>query len=118
MKQTMRILVQAGIVLLAAVAPGSAVIAQDQANMKLTNPGNNVLAGIYVGPYYATIDGVPNVPIICDDFTDETYVGESWTANVTTVASNSPTWISGRDEAFTAPRKAPITPKWRTWPNN
>ncbi len=98
MKQKVRLLVQAGIVLLVAVAAASAVLAQNQVHMKLTNPGDNVLAGIYVGPYYATIDGVPNVPIICDDFSDETYVDESWNANVTTVASNSPTWISQRDK--------------------
>jgi hypothetical protein len=35
-----------------------------QASMDLTSAGNNILAGVYVGPYYATINGQANVPII------------------------------------------------------
>lgn len=96
MKRSVRTVMQTCVVVLAVIAPAGGAMAQTQANMKLTNPGGNVLAGIYVGPYYATINNTPNVPIICDDFTDETYVGESWTANVTTVASGDPTWISQR----------------------
>ncbi|MDE3179666.1 MAG: hypothetical protein KGM47_08395 [Acidobacteriota bacterium] len=53
--------------------------------MTLTSPGStltgtNVLAGVYVGAYEATINGVPT-PVICDDYSDESYVPESWTAN-------------------------------------
>jgi hypothetical protein len=64
--------------------------------MDLTSAGNNILGGVYVGPYYATINGQANVPIICDDFVDDSYVGETWKANVTTVASNAPTMMSQR----------------------
>lgn len=62
--------------------------------MEVTNPGNNVLGGVYVGPYYATIGGETNVPVICDDFVDETYVDSPWSATVTTVAANGATWMS------------------------
>jgi hypothetical protein len=64
--------------------------------MDLTSAGNNILAGVYVGPYYATINGQANVPIICDDFTDESFVGETWKATTTTVSSNAATMMSQR----------------------
>lgn len=58
----------------------------EQVSMTLTGVGNNgVLGGVFVGPYVATIDGV-TTDVICDDFFDETYVGESWKANVSTLA--------------------------------
>jgi hypothetical protein len=49
----------------------------------MTGAGNNVMAGVYVGPYYATVNGVANTAVICDDFADESYIGHSWnyTAN-------------------------------------
>jgi hypothetical protein len=64
--------------------------------MDLTSAGSNILGGVYVGPYYATINGQANVPVICDDFMDDSFVGETWKANVTTVASNAPTMLSQR----------------------
>ena len=67
-----------------------------QASMDLTSSGNNILDGEYVGPYYATVNGVANVPIICDDFKDQSSVGETWKANVTTVSSNASTMMSKR----------------------
>ena len=67
-----------------------------QSTMTLTGAGSNVLAGVYIGPYYATVDGQANVPIICDDFSDESSIGETWQANVTNVSSNAPTMLSQR----------------------
>ena len=55
----------------------------DQVNITLTSAGSNVLAGIYVNPYTATVNGVTST-VICDDFSADTYVGESWTADVYT----------------------------------
>jgi len=69
----------------------------DTATMDLTGAGSNVYGGVYIGPYQATITpngsstGTPT-PVICDDFGDESYVPEIWTANVSNeanVASNS-----------------------------
>jgi hypothetical protein len=64
-------------------APG----AFGQANLYLNDAGNNVMDGVYVGPYNATINGVSGQQIICDDFADDTNVGESWTASVTTLSN-------------------------------
>lgn len=56
--------------------------AAQTASMTLTGVGTNgVLGGVYVGPYLGTIDTV-TTPVICDDFADESYIPESWTANV------------------------------------
>lgn len=55
----------------------------DTVNITLTSAGSNVLAGVYVNPYTATVDGV-STTVICDDFSADTYVGESWTADVHT----------------------------------
>jgi hypothetical protein len=52
-------------------------------SLTMTGAGSNVMAGVYVGPYYATVNGVANTPVICDDFADESVIGHSWnfTAN-------------------------------------
>jgi hypothetical protein len=42
---------------------------------------------IDVGPYYATVNGVKNVTVVCDDFFHEVSFGETWTANVSTFDS-------------------------------
>jgi hypothetical protein len=52
-------------------------------SLTMTGAGNNVMGNVYVGPYYATVNGVANTAVICDDFVDESYIGHSWnyTAN-------------------------------------
>jgi hypothetical protein len=56
----------------------------------LTGAGSNtVLAGVYTSPYTATVGGIANVPVICDDFSDESYVPEDWTAYVASLSSIS-----------------------------
>jgi hypothetical protein len=52
-------------------------------SMTMTGAGNNVMGGVYVGPYYATVNGAQNTAVICDDFADESYIGHTWnfTAN-------------------------------------
>ena len=54
----------------------------DSVSMVLTGAGPNVMGGVYVGAYNATINGV-STKVICDDFADDTYLNESWTASVT-----------------------------------
>ena len=44
----------------------------------MTGAGNNIMHGVYVGPYYATVNGVPNTAVICDDFADDSVIGHSW----------------------------------------
>jgi hypothetical protein len=58
------------------------------ANLYLNDPGNNVMDGIYVGPYNAVVNNTTPQQIICDDFADETYQHEYWQANVTNVSSS------------------------------
>jgi len=54
----------------------------------LTGVGaGNVLDGVYTSPYTGTVGGVANTPVICDDFADDSYIGESWSATVSSVAS-------------------------------
>jgi PEP-CTERM motif len=62
----------------------SSAFADNTASMILTSPGNNVYDNaVYIGPYYATIGSSTNVPVICDDYVDNSYVPESWLAYVT-----------------------------------
>jgi hypothetical protein len=66
-------------------------------NMTLTGPGTNgIIGNVYVGPYQGTINGV-STPIICDDFYDDTYLNESWTASVSTFANLSNTKFGAAD---------------------
>jgi len=46
-------------------------------------------AGVYTSPYSGNINGGPTIPVICDDFADDSYVPESWTAYVTSLSSLS-----------------------------
>ena len=62
-------------------------------SLDLTSPGStvtgtNALDGVYVGAYTATINGV-STPVVCDDYTDESYVPEDWTAYVNTFSTLS-----------------------------
>jgi hypothetical protein len=59
-----------------------------QTTVTLTNPGGYAYDGIYVSPYYATVGGVANTPIVCDDFIDESYTNSSWSASVTPFSSS------------------------------
>lgn len=58
--------------------------------LTLQNPGNNVMGGVYVGPYTftGTIDGQSgSFQLVCDDFADEVYGGESWNVTTATLPS-------------------------------
>jgi hypothetical protein len=65
------------------IAP--AALADGSASMDLTSSGSNTVNGMFVGPYTATINGVSTL-VVCDDFADESFVGETWTATVTTLS--------------------------------
>ena len=56
--------------------------------MHLTSAGSDVSNSVYISPYYATINGGPVTPVICDDFRDDSYVPESWTATVYAGSAN------------------------------
>lgn len=67
-----------------------------QTSVTLTGPMSGpVYDGIYMSPYYATVGGVANTPVICDDFGDESYFGSTWNATVTSfsnITSNNTSW--------------------------
>ena len=66
----------------------SASFAQTTTTMDLTSPGNGTTLGnVYVDPYTATVGGVANTTVICDDWSNNSYLNESWTANVNTISS-------------------------------
>jgi len=52
-----------------------------------TNP---VADGVYVGPYAGTWNGSP-VQMVCDDYSHEVFVGETWQAHASTFADLSHT---------------------------
>jgi hypothetical protein len=58
-----------------------------------------VMGSVYTSPYYATIGSSSSVvPIICDDFADESYLPETWTAYATSlsgVATGPVLWGGG-----------------------
>jgi hypothetical protein len=50
-------------------------------SLTLTGAGNNPMNGVYAGPYYATVSGALNTPVICDDFADDSVIGHTWNFN-------------------------------------
>jgi hypothetical protein len=78
-----------GIVALAIICFAPCAFANS--SLTMTGAGNDVMDGVYVGPYYATVNGIKNTPVICDDFADESYIGHSWnfTANNFSTLSSS-----------------------------
>jgi hypothetical protein len=80
------------VVLIALAMMYSAPAKASSVSMTLTGVGSgDALGGVYIGPYVASIDGVPNFNVICDDYTADSYVGESWYANTSTLADVSAT---------------------------
>lgn len=84
----------------AVVCCAANICATTTTTLKLTGDVSGpVLGGVYTSPYYGTVGGTQtNVPIICDDFTSETYFNESWTVyetNLSTVPSSLLRWNSG-----------------------
>jgi hypothetical protein len=57
--------------------------------LKGTPSGN--LGGVYTSPYEFTVNGTPGLLLICDDFSDEITVGETWSFNVNTWSTLSNT---------------------------
>jgi len=77
----------------AVIVFASASLAQTTTSITLTGVGdgsvvtNPTYFGVYVDPYTATVGGTSNVSVICDDWSDNSYVPETWTAYVNTVAA-------------------------------
>lgn len=68
-----------GILLTLVLLGASAGVSADSLN--LVNGGSDVMGGVYVGPYnfQGTLNGQSgSFQLVCDDFSDEVYSGESW----------------------------------------
>lgn len=66
--------------------------------LTLQNAGNNVMGGVYVGPYNftGTINGQSGTfQLVCDDFADEVYGGEFWNVTTATLPSLSNVQFTG-----------------------
>ena len=62
-----------------------------QTSVTLTGPPPGyVYDGIYVSPYYATVGGATNTPVVCDDFGDVSTLS-TWNATITPFSSISST---------------------------
>lgn len=88
--------------LAAIIAIGLATTALAQTSVTLTGPPPGyVYDNIYMSPYYATVGGVPNTPVICDDFGDDSHTNSTWNATVTSFSSLTSTntsWgVAGKD---------------------
>ena len=71
--------------LMAAAATASA----NTVTLTLTSGGTDTMGGVYVGPYSFT-GSAGSLSLICDDYNDEVWLGESWTANTSTLPSSPP----------------------------
>ncbi len=78
MKRAIRVFLWVGV---AALSLGTWAAAQTSVTLTGPPPGYSY-DGIYVSPYYATVGGVTNTPVVCDDFGDESTLS-TWTATVT-----------------------------------
>ena len=71
----------------------------DSATLTLTGAGSNIVNSVYIGPYTATIAGTPgSVQVICDDYTHDSYVGQTWTANVSSFPNLTNARFTGSNE--------------------
>jgi hypothetical protein len=69
--------------------------------LELNNAGNNAMGGVYVGSYNFTLTAgsqQTQVQLVCDDFKDDVYPGESWNANTSTFPSLSNVLFTGANE--------------------
>ncbi len=79
----------------------SATAVADTINLTLTGVNGAVHGGVYVNPYFGTINGGPQVAIVCIDFDHSVSIGQSWTATVSTFADLSQVRFQGATPADT-----------------
>ena len=61
----------------------------DTMNVTLTGVEGANNGRYYIAPYYLSINGAASVDAFCVDFTHESNIGNSWTANVSPVSGSS-----------------------------
>ncbi len=50
----------------------------------LAGTGSNVQGGVYVAPYYLTVNNGPQLTVICDSYYNEVYKGQTWNGVINT----------------------------------
>jgi hypothetical protein len=80
-----------GVILM--TSPGLHAGSVSTTSMTLTGVGDGASFGdVYVDPYTATVGSTANVSVICDDWSNNSYLNESWTAyviNASTVSNSA-----------------------------
>ncbi|HKV28656.1 MAG TPA: PEP-CTERM sorting domain-containing protein [Candidatus Acidoferrales bacterium] len=66
-------------------------------DIQLKGVGGANQGGVYVAPYYLSINGGPSIPVICDDFSHEVTIGEGWKGHISTFADLSTTRFGSAD---------------------
>jgi len=79
----------ASLIALGILASGTAFAQPPTVTFNLTGVSGGVLGGVYTSPYLGNIDNGATIPVICDDFSSESYIPESWTAYDTNLSSLS-----------------------------
>ena len=83
-----------------------AACANTQVTMSLVGVGGANQNGVYVAPYLFRVNGGPIVGMMCDDFTHEDHIPETYTAVVSTIGDLSQTrffstfGVQGYEEVF------------------
>jgi hypothetical protein len=67
----------------------------DGVQVTLTGVSGGSANGVDTSPYYGTVGTQTGVPIVCDDYWHEVYIGESWMANVNTFSTLSQARFQG-----------------------
>jgi hypothetical protein len=96
------------LLLLALVAVFGMVLVAPAANadglpvlVTLTGVSGGSVNGVDTSPYYATVGSTTGVPIVCDDYWHEVYIGESWSATVNTFSTLDQARFQGVNPAAT-----------------
>lgn len=95
-RRSILFLLGCGLVLLGTSANASAT----NVNVQLTGVNGVSQDGVYVDPYYGSTNSNPTI-LVCDDFTHNTTIGESWTATVSTFSNLSAVRFQQNSQAQT-----------------
>jgi hypothetical protein len=87
------------LLLLALATFGTALpAAASPVHIKLTGVGGASQGGVYVAPYYLSINHGTPVAVICDDFSHEVTIDETWYATIHTFSNLSGTRFGAGDK--------------------
>jgi PEP-CTERM motif-containing protein len=79
----------------------SPVVNADTVQVTLTGVSGGSQYGVDTSPCYGTVGTQTNVPIFCDDYWHEVYMGETWRATVNTFATLNQARFQGANAAAT-----------------